>query len=787
MVIRALDRKLFRDIGAMRTQAIAIALVAASGVALFMATVTAYRSLRLSEAAYYEQNRFAHVFAHLARAPIGVAREVAMLPGVAAADGRIVTDAVLDVPAVREPATGLILSVAPRAGHRVNGVYLRRGRQVEPGSPGEVLVNEPFAEKNGLQPGDTIGATVAGARIELRIVGIALSPEFVMQMPPAGIAPDDRRFGIFWMDRDELARATNLRDAVNDLVVRLAPGASEPAVITALDQLLEPYGGTGAFGRDSQRSHVELENHIAQLQGLSLVLPAIFMMVAAFLVNVVLGRVVGTQRASIGMLKAFGYGNARVAFHYASVALIIVAVGIAIGLPIGIWLGRLIARYYATFFRFPVLVFSVEPFVWLTAVVVTTATSLAGTFGTLRAIVATPPIVAMAPAVPYRPRRLDRMAVLRVVPPALLMIVRNLSRRPLRAALTTTGMALAVAVLVLGGSSNDSLTRMIDVQFQNAHREDLSVTLAHRQSLSRLPDFASLPGVRRAEPSRVVPARLRVRGAARDVSLTGLPSGHTLRHIVNTRFERVVTPDEGVVVNRWLARRLGIERGDEVTLEIREGQRRFLTARVVFLVDEPVGSTVYIDLETLGRLLDEPDTFSAVSLLIDPLHQQEVYDVLKRAPQAIGVQDRRDARANFASMAETSMAFIRLIEVIFSVVIAFGVVYNAARIALAERSHELATLRILGFTRREIAGLLFGEVGVQAAVALPIGFLSGYALSGWVAASMSNDRFRMPVMVEPSTYAFAALVFVTATIGSLMLVRRRLHQLNLVEVLKARE
>jgi putative ABC transport system permease protein len=433
-----------------------------------------------------------------------------------------------------------------------------------------------------------------------------------------------------------------------------------------------------------------------------------------------------------------------------------------------------------------VLVFSVEPFAWLAAIAVVAATSLAGTFGVLRAIVATPPIVAMAPAMPYRPRKFDRLAALRVVPPALLMIVRNLSRRPVRAALTTAGMALAVAVLVLGGSSNDSLTRMIDVQFDGAHREDLSVTLARRQSLSRLSDFASLPGVRLAEPSRVVPARLHVYGAARDVSLTGLPAGHTLRHIVNTRFERVATPDEGVVVNQWLARRLGIERGDEVTLEIREGQRRFISARVVYLADEPIGSTVYLDLATLGRMLDEPATFSVVSLLIDPARQQEVYDVLKQAPQAIGVQDRRDARTNFSSMAETSMAFIRLIEVVFSVVIAFGVVYNAARVALTERSHELATLRILGFTRHEIARLLFGEVGVQAAVALPLGFLTGYALSAWVAASMSNDRFRMPVMVEPSTYAFAALVFVTATLGSLMLVRRRLNELELIEVVKAR-
>jgi len=786
--MRALDRKLIRDLARMKTQAVAIALVVASGVAIFVATVTAYRALVLSEARYYEQNRFAHVWVRVARAPDTVLRDVAALPGVAAVEGRLVVDAILDLPGVEQPATGLLISIPADAGHALNDLHIRQGRHVQRGRPGEVLVNEPFAEKNGLRPGDALHALVAGTRIELRIAGIALSPEYVMQIPPGGIAPDDRRFGVFWMERDQLAALLDLRGALNDVAVRLGPGASEARIIAGLDRLLEPYGARGAFARTSQMSHVELENHIDQLRGLSLIVPAIFLVVAAFLVNVVLGRLVGAQRAQIGVLKAFGYSNTRLASHYLELALAIVAAGIVLGLPVGVWLGRVIADFYATFFRFPVLVFRVEPAVVAIAAVVTTAASLAGTWGTLFAVAAVPPIVAMSsPAQAYRPTLLDRSRFLALIAPAIRMIVRNVTRRPLRAVLTTGGMALAVAILVLGGSSGDSLTRMIDVRFQSAQREDVSVVLAHPRSLEASRDFLALPGVRVAEPYRAVPARVRAGGRVQDVTLLGVAQESVLRRIVDASFQTTPPPPEGVFISVWLARQFGIDRGEPVAIEIQEDRRRVVFPRVVGFVDEPIGSFVYMELRALGRLLEQPETFSAVDLLVDPARRGELYAVLKRAPQALGVQTRRDALTNFRAMVDTSLAFVRQIEVLFSVIIAFGVVYNAARIALAERGHELATLRVLGFTRREISSVLLGEIGLLALLAIPIGFAVGYGLSAWVSAEMSNQRFRMPVVVEPGTYAFALVVFAAATIGSALVVRRRLDHLDLVGVLKARQ
>jgi putative ABC transport system permease protein len=786
--MRALDRKLFRDLARMKAQAIAISLVVASGVALFVATMTTYRSLRASEAVFYRQQRFAQVWSGLGRAPVSVARDIAALPGVTAVDARLVARAILDVRDLAEPASGLLVSIPDRPGHGVNDLYIRRGRHLEPGHADEVMVSEAFADKNHLQPGDSLPATVAGHRTALRIVGIALSPEFVMPMEPGAAAPDDRRFGILWIARHQLEALLDMNGSFNEVALLLAPGTDERAVIAAVDRILAPYGGAGAYGRKTQTSHVMLEEHIDQLRGLTLLVPSIFLLVSAFLVNVVLARLIATQREQIGMLKAFGYSNARVALHYLELTLIIVLLGVGFGVPVGSWLGRLMAVFYAQFFRFPALVFELEPGVAFGGAAVAVVAAIAGALGTLRRVVSIPPIVAMTPEVPaFRRTLLDRIGITPLLSPAVRMTVRNLTKRPLRSGLASAGMALAVAVVVVGGSSADGFHRMRDVQFEAVQREDLSVALRHPRALGTARDFLALPGVRAAEPYRIVPARLLGRGRYEDIALYGLPDGGRLRNVVDIDFRRVPRLDASVVLTAWTARHLGLVPGDLLSIEIRENRRRVVSVRLEATIEDPLGQAAYMELGALGRLLGEPETYSHVSLLVDPTRAPALYDQLQHAPQAMAIGIRRSTFDSFKSMSETSLDFVRTIVLIFATIIAFGVVYNTARIALAERGRELATLRVLGYTRGEASGIMLGEIAILAAPAIPFGLALGYLLTGAVAASMTGSRMHVPVIVSLPTYAFALVVFIASALVSALVVRRRIDRLDLIEVLKARE
>ena len=787
-MMKALDRKLLRDLLQLRTQAIAIALVVASGMALFLGTGTTYRSLQLSSARYYREQHFADVWARLVRAPQGVLRQLAAIQGVAAVDGRLVSPIVLDVPGLAEPATGMIIGIPPKTGHSLNDLFLRQGRHVEAGRPGEVLVSEAFAEKNRLRPGDSLLVTLAGQRVALHIVGTALTPEQVMVTPPGGLAPDDRRFGLLWMDDAALARLLRMPDAISEVAMRLATPEAEPSVITSVDAVLQPYGGLGAYGRANQPSYVDVQAHIDGLRGVTVVVPAIFLIVAAFLVNLVVSRLVSIQRQQIGMLKAFGYSNTRITTHFIALVLAIVSGGVLGGIPVGVWLGRVMATYLASFFRFPVLVFRVDPLLVVAGGLATIMAALLGALGSLRRVAAMPPAVAMSPAAPvYRPSLLARSRLVAWLAPNTRMIVRNVTRWPVRAALTTGGMALAVALLILGETIASSITRLIEVQFGRSQREDVSVVLVTPQSIERWRDLEGLPAVRRAEPFRVVPARIRMNGKVQDVVLRGLPENGVLRHIVASDLTELPIPPSGAVLGSWVAAQLGIHRGDVVPIELRERRKRTVPVHVVGLLDEASGASVYMSLSALGRLIDEPQTFSGVNLLVDPVHQNELYRELKRAPRVQGVDLRHGTMVSFRATFDTTLNFVRRIVSVFSVIIAFGMVYNIARIALAERGYELATLRVLGFTRGEISGVLLGEIGLLALLAVPLGFGIGTLLSARVVGSISSERMRLPMVMESPTYAFAFLVFAGAVVGSALLVRRRLDRLELVEVLKSRE
>lgn len=786
--MRALDRKLFRDLWRMKAQAAAIALVVAAGVSLFVAMVATYRSMSLSEHHYYTRWRFAQVWSDLSRAPVSITRDIAALPGVAAVEGRVKHHAILDVPGLAQPASAVLVSIPPAAGHGVNDLYLRRGRHVEPGHAGEVLVSEAFAKKNHLALGDTMIATIAGRHIQLRFVGVALSPEYVMPVPPSGLAPDDRRFAVIWMIRDELQSLFDLRGAINEVAVLLAPGADERAVASAIDRVLEPYGGRGAYGRNSQPSHTMLEEHIRPLKSVSLIVPTIFLLVAAFLVNIVLSRFVATQREQIGLLKAFGYSSGRVALHYLELTMLIVLSGVIVGLPIGARLGLGFAHFYGAFFRFPVLVFRIEPALMVGALLMATVTTGLGALGSVRRVLALPPVVAMTPEIPaFRRTLLDRMGVSSWLAPAWRMVLRNVLRRPLRSGLAVAGMAFAVAVILIGSATADATDRMRDVRYQAAERQDVTVSLMEARGVGTARDFLALPGVTRVEPYRVVPARFADRRYTQDVALYGLLSGGVLRKVVDNDYHVFSVPPDGAIVTAWLANHFGLRRGDPLTLEIREKRRRFVTTRVVDVVPEPLGLAVYMDLGALGRLLGEPGTYSVANLTIDPTRERELFATLKRTPAAVAVDFRKGALASFRQMSDAVAVFIRKVEVIFAIIIAFGVVYNTAKIALAERSRELATLRVLGFTRSEVSAILLGELGVLAVPAVPLGLLIGHWLSGVVIGAWAGERMHPPVIVAASTYGLALVVFAFGVAASALLVRRNLDRLDLVGVLKARE
>lgn len=784
-----LDRKVLRDLWQMRGQALAIALVMACGVAAFVMSLSMLHALENTQERYYEDYQFPHIFVHLKRAPRTLLERLVTVPGVSQAQARIVEDVTLDMPALAEPAVGRLISLPEHGEARMNRLYLRRGRWLEPGRSEEVLANEAFAEAHGLHPGDSLVAIINGRRQQLRIVGVVLSPEYIYQIRPGDMLPDAKRFGVLWMNETDLAAAFDMEGAFNDLTLRLMPGAPEPEVIRRIDRLTADYGSLGAYGRADQTSNLFISNELRQLRSMALIVPIIFLAVAAFLMNIVITRLIGTQREQIATLKAFGYSRVEIGWHYLKMVLVLVVLGSVLGTAVGTWMGAGMTALYTRFFHFPVLRYRLDPPVIGLGFLACAASAVGGALGAVRRAVRQPPAEAMRPEPPqsFRPTVIERLGFERFFSPALRMVLRQMERRPLRALLSALVIALATAILVVGDFIGGSVQYALDTYFHLAQRQDVTVLFGEPSEGRVVYDLGHLPGVRSCESFRNVPARLHFGPRSRRLVIQGVERQGELNRLIDFHQQPLVVPAQGLVLSRKLAELLDAHVGDALTVEVLEGLRPVREVLVVGVMEDFFGTNAYMERTALNRLMREGPLVSGAYLAVDSARLTELYDKLKHCPGVAVVVVKEAALKSFEDTIAENLLIIKSFMVVFACIIAFGVVYNSVRITLAERARELATLRVIGFTRAEVSRILLGELAVLTVLAIPGGLWLGHALAELDTLVNDTELFRLPLWIEPSTYGFAVVVTLSAALVSGLIVRRQIDRLDLVSVLKTKE
>lgn len=788
-MLSQLDRKLFRDLRRMKGQAVAVALVMGCGLSMMIMSRSLIRSLESTRHQYYEAYRFADVFVHLKRAPNRLADRIAAIPGVAAVQTGISVQVTLDLPELDEPASGLVISLPDHEPPMLNRLFLRAGRWLRPGDHGEILVGEAFADANQLLPGDSVAMLLNGRRQVMRVAGIVLSPEFIFESRPGSALPDNRTYGIFWMPYRALASAYDLYGAFNQVALTLTPAASERPVIGTLDILLKPYGGRGAYGRADHPSHIRVSDEIRVLHTLAIGFPVVFLSVAAFMTNAVLSRLLTLQREQIAILKAFGFANRQIVAHYLKFAFVMVVAGAGLGVVGGILLGVRIVALYHNFFRFPDLTFSLDRMSMLMALAVSALAATLGVFNSVRRAAGLPPAEAMRPEPParYRPAWIERTGLARVLSHTFRIAVRNLERKPVQALFTVAGLALATGILIVPNCFRDGVQNVLDFQWDIVQRQDIGVGLVEPSSVQVNHLFAQLPGVLAVEPFRSAAVRLRFGPRHRQLAVQGLPANGRHSRVIDAHYRQITLPSDGLVISAKLADALGARVGDRLTLEFLEGRRATRTAPLAGLAEDFAGIAAYMDLHALNRLLGEGDIITGASFSIDSLAWSDFLRELKGIPHVSWVAVKESLRANFRETTAASINVIQTIYLIFAVIVAFGVVYNNARISLAERARELATLRVVGFSRREVGAVLVTELVILALIAVPIGLLVGTGFASAILREVNTETVRLPLVLQPGNYAFAVLAVTIASTGSAIAVLRKLNQLDLVGVLKAPE
>ena len=786
--MKSLDRKLLRDLWALKTQVVSIALVIACGIGGFIGTFSTYGSLLASRDNYYATARFPHIFASAKRAPQALAERLRAIPGAVEVETRVVRDAQLSIPGVVPPMIARLIGHDFEQPPGMNRLTLRSGRWPAPGARGEVVVNQRFLEARSLQLGDRMNVLLNGKLERLTLVGTALSPEYIFATRGGGM-PDDEWFAVLWTDARALAAAFNMEGAFNSVLIRVSRDASLEAVIEALDRILEPYGSLGALGREDQVSHKIITQEINQQRIFGTVLPAIFLLVAAFILNVVLHRQVHAQRGEIAALKALGYEDRWIAWHYLKFSSVIVLLGTFLGIGLGWWLGNAMTGLYTDLFQFPQFNYFMPAWLVLAGAAAALLAAFGGALAATRGILRLHAAEALRPPAPaeFRALLLERLGYAHLLTAAQRMILRNLERKPVRAASTIAGIAGSVAILIAGTFWMDSLEWFIDVQFNQVTRADVNIGFAEPVPRNVRLELARLPGVNEVELTRAIPVRLRAGHRSYRTGITGIEDDTTLQRILDAELREARPAPGGVLLTSRLAERLRVRPGDTVIAELLEGKRVKTPVRVTGTVREMAGMNAWMRLEDLNRLAREGPVVSGAGLSVERAQEAALLERLKAMPAAAVVIVNRTLVETFRETSARNVMFFTMVLSIFAATIAVGVVYNNARIQLAERAWELASLRVLGFTRREVSVLLLGELAVEIALAIPLGFLAGYGLAALLIALMAQEVMEFPLVIFPTTYVYSGAVVVAAGVLSALIVRNRIDNLDLVAVLKTRE
>ena len=789
MGMRALDLKLLRELWRLKMQMLSITLVVATGIMSVLTMRGTYESLVVAQEDYYVKSRFADLWAPLVRAPESLVGKIELISGIETIDTRVSFLATLDLDGLGMPTQGRFVSIPELNKPLLNDILIQEGRYIVPGATDEVIISEKFALAQQLRPGNPVKVIINGRMRALDIVGIANSPEHSYAVPPGALFPEDERYGVFWVNRETLGPAFDMDGAFNELVVKLTPDANSAQVMKTIDELLEPYGGFGSYLREDQISHQMLENELAENKVMGTAIPAVFLSVAVFLLYLVLGRLIATQRSEIAVLKAFGYRDWELGRHFLMFAVVAVLLGAVLGIIGGVLLGTAMVEIYTQYFDIPDLVYHLSPSLLIVSVSVSILGACSGAMSAVQRAIKLPPAEAMRPEAPsrFKPGPIEKLGLGRLLSSSGRMILRNIERKPWQCFLSAIGVAMSLAILIIGMFMFDSISYMMNLQFRVIQREDISISFKEIVPEEVRFDLARLEGVTHVETYRLSAARLYAGHRKEEVAVQGLDPLGRLRRIINADGLELPVPSEGIVLSALLAKRLAVSRGDELRIEWLEGKRLSSVVEVNGVVEDFIGMSALMSTEALRKMTGDSQVISGAYLLVEDEHKEAIYAELKQIPAVAGVASPETMLASFEKEMANSLLIAAGFLLGFASIIAVGVIYNGARISLSERGRELASLRVMGFQRREVAVLLLGEQAIITLLAIPIGCWFGYALSKIIAASIETDSFRIPFIVNPQTYIVATVIILFSALLSSLAVRRRLDKFDLVEVLKTRE
>ena len=773
-------------------QSLGVVMVVLCGIAAYICVFSAYLNLSLTRDTYYAQNRFADFEIRVDRAPETAVFKLERLPGVRKVRKRIVRDVNVDIAGVEEPRVGRLISMPARRRPVINDMVLLSGRYFEAGEQRVAVVSEKFAEANGLKLGDRFQISVDSKKYNLRVIGLGASPEYVYMIRNVqSLVPSPERFGILWVSEEFAEAALDMKSACNNIVGLVDDPDDLDVILEEADKVLDSYGVFAKTKRVDQISNRFVSDEIKGLGVSAQIIPTLFLGIAALILLILLNRMVRTERTQIGLMKAFGYSDWAVGFHYIEYGLILSVIGCLGGVPLGQWMAGGMMRMYVQFYQFPILESRIYPDVLARSMGITLIFATLGALSAAIQAARIQPAESMRAEAPSRVNRvwLEYLPMLwRRMSFTWKMILRNIARNRFRSSVNCFGVAISLSLLLMGFFMTDSIRYGMEFQFKDVQREDVKVSFQREQGRDVLYEVSRFPHVRRAEGVLEYPFEIRSGWRKKDIVVVGLAKNAELQKVMN--FARVPFPlgDGGLVLSAHLAEQLAVGPGDQVTLKPLMGRiEGEFEVSVRAVAQQFIGTAAYMDHAALSRMLDESYVINSALLRLESGSRDALNKTLKEIGGISAVTFNEDAYQSIQNTLGQSMYITNTVLLIFAGVIAFSIIYNITAVSLSERQRELASLRVLGLSIREVGVIVYSENILMGALGVVFGIPMGMGICAMLVAAYSNDMFRLPFYIAQRTYVGSVLLTFSFVLLANLAVRRKIQHLDLVEVLKERE
>lgn len=786
-MIPALMRKALRDLRLLRGQLLAIILLVAAGSATFIMMRSMHSSLMVSLESYYRTQGYPDIFVDVKQAPSSFYETLRQIDGVSDVRLRVRQHVSIDIPGLEEVASAEVVSL-PDEASSFSSLHYVSGSAPDAASADAAVVYAPFAEANNLSVGDTITVLLNGARSRLRITGTAISPEYLIIMSPGTLMLDNRRNGVLWMHDEVLASRFNMTGGWNSAVIRTRIGTRPDRLRPILDAAVRPFGSFGASLRNDQLSHRFITDEIRQNEVSALIIPSIIYGVAIFLLNISISRLVLSQRSIVAVLRAFGYSRGAIAGHYVVIAMVVVVIATIIGSAIGYAGGIRLAQWYMEFYRFPKLIFSIPNQTLFLTVGLAILAAVAGTFGAIRTVFLMQPAEAMKPPAPktFHPGPLTLVTAAWRIGVTTRLMLQNIDRRLMPSLLVLGMIALATSIIILARYIDDAMDRMMYVEYDRSKLASATVTFNRAVPFSVARELEAIDGITRSEPFRSIGVDILASNESYRTTVSTRNPDSRLIRVVDADGNRQGIPTSGMMMTEYLALRLGLDVGDTVSIVLLEARRDTVRMILASTPREALGAQCYVSSEALSDVCHEEPLANGSFIEAAPNSSALIHSKLKDRPGVVGVLFRDVAIKSFTEVYGGNVLVVALYLLLLACLVAIGVLYNNARIVIAERSAELASMRIQGFTVREVARIILGEQCMITFVGIPLGAGLGIVMCYAISTSVQADFLRIPFAVSRMTVLVAAFVIIAVSAFVALRIYIMLRKLDLVAVLKER-